>query len=163
MALLARGICRCLIFFYDKTNCCGTFALFYKYMNRIFETYPLLFKLLKFSVVGASGMVIDFGVTYLAKEKWSFNKYVSNTLGFFTSSIANFLFNRWWTFESSDPAIAVQYLKFISIALVSVGLSNFLIYIFNGRLKWNFYLAKLIAIGIVMFWNFFASYFFTFN
>lgn len=132
-------------------------------MNNFFESYPLLFKIFKFGIVGASGMLVDFGVTYLAKEKIKLNKYVSNTLGFFSAATTNFIFNRLWTFESSDPAVGFQYLKFLLLSIVGVLLSNLFIYLFHGRLKWNFYLAKLVSIAIVMFWNFFASYFFTFN
>jgi putative flippase GtrA len=108
-------------------------------------------------------MLVDFGVTYVAKEKINLNKYLSNTLGFFSAASTNFIFNRLWTFESSDPAVAFQYFKFILLSIVGVMLSNFFIYVFNGRMKWNFYFAKLVSIGIVMFWNFFASYLFTFN
>jgi putative flippase GtrA len=118
---------------------------------------------MKFGIVGASGMLVDFGITYLAKEKIGLNKYISNTLGFFLAATTNFIFNRLWTFESSDPAVAFQYVKFLLLSIVGVLLSNLFIYLFHGRLKWNFYLAKLVSIAIVMFWNFFVSYFFTFN
>lgn len=131
-------------------------------MSNLFNSYPLFLKIVKFAVVGACGMVVDFGVTYLAKEKVKLNKYVSNTVGFFSASTTNFIFNRMWTFENSDPAVAFQYIKFILLAIVGVLLSNLFIYLFHGRLKWNFYLAKLVSIGLVMFWNFFTSYFFTF-
>lgn len=132
-------------------------------MNNFSEAYPLLFKIFKFGIVGASGMLVDFGVTFLAKEKIKLNKYVSNTLGFFSAATTNFIFNRLWTFESDDPAVAFQYVKFLLLSIVGVLLSNLFIYLFHGRLKWNFYVAKLVSIAIVMFWNFFASYFFTFN
>ena len=132
-------------------------------MNNFSESYPLLFKIFKFGIVGASGMLVDFGVTYLAKEKIKLNKYFSNTLGFFSAATTNFIFNRLWTFENNDPAVAFQYVKFLLLSIVGVLLSNLFIYLFHGRLKWNFYLAKLASIAIVMFWSFFASYFFTFT
>ena len=42
----------------------------------------LIRKFIKFCVVGGSGMVVDFGLTYAFKEKLRVNKYVSNTIGF---------------------------------------------------------------------------------
>jgi putative flippase GtrA len=122
-----------------------------------------LFKFLKFGVVGVSGMLVDFGITYLFKEKVKINKYVANTLGFFSAASSNFILNRIWTFQSEDPAVGFQYLKFLTVSTVGVLLSNAMIYFLHERLKWNFYFAKLISIGVVLFWNFFASYFFTFN
>ncbi|MBS1558005.1 MAG: GtrA family protein [Bacteroidetes bacterium] len=123
----------------------------------------MFLKFLKFGLVGISGMAVDFGITYLAKEKIRINKYAANTLGFFCAASSNYIFNRLWTFESSDPAIAFQYIKFLSLAGVGVLLSNTIIYLLHEKQKWNFYFAKLISIGVVLFWNFFANYFFTFN
>jgi putative flippase GtrA len=126
-------------------------------------TEELFYKFLKFGLVGMSGMAVDFGITFLFKEKFNFNKYVSNTCGFFAAASSNFILNRLWTFQSSDPEVAFQYVKFLSLSTVGVLLSNAIIYLLHGRWKWNFYFAKLVSIAVVMFWNFFASYFFTFN
>lgn len=122
-----------------------------------------LLKFLQFGLVGMSGMIVDFGITFLFKEKFKFNKYGSNTSGFFAAATSNFILNRLWTFQSDDPAVAFQYVKFLSLSIVGVLLSNTIIYLLHGRWKWNFYFAKLVSIALVMFWNFFASYFFTFN
>jgi len=127
------------------------------------ETETLFFKFLKFGTVGLSGMVVDFGITFLFKERFKFNKYFSNTCGFFAAASSNFILNRLWTFQSGDPAVAFQYFKFLSLSIVGVLLSNAIIYLLHGRFQWNFYFAKLISIGLVLFWNFFASYFITFN
>jgi len=127
------------------------------------ETETLFYKFLKFGTVGLSGMVVDFGITFLFKEKFKFNKYFSNTCGFFAAASSNFILNRLWTFQSADPAVAFQYVKFLSLSIVGVMISNAIIYLLHERFKWNFYFAKLISIGVVLFWNFFASYFITFN
>jgi putative flippase GtrA len=122
----------------------------------------LLYKFLKFGVVGLSGMAVDFGITFLLKEKLRVNKYFSNTCGFLAAASSNFILNRLWTFQSDDPDIAFQYVKFLSLSIVGVLLSNAIIYLLHDRWKWNFYFAKLVSIALVVFWNFFASYFFTF-
>lgn len=127
------------------------------------EMETLFLKFLKFGAVGISGMVVDFGITFLFKEKFRVNKYISNTCGFLAAATSNFILNRLWTFQSADPEVAFQYAKFLSLSVVGVLLSNAIIYWLHGRLKWNFYFAKLISIGVVLFWNFFASYFITFQ
>jgi putative flippase GtrA len=127
------------------------------------QTEVLFYKFLKFGTVGLSGMVVDFGITFLFKEKLKFNKYVSNTCGFFAAASSNFILNRLWTFQSNDPQVTFQYVKFLSLSTVGILLSNSIIYLLHERWRWNFYFAKLVSIGIVLFWNFFASYFFTFN
>ncbi len=117
---------------------------------------------IKFCVVGGSGVVIDFAITYLCKEKLKFNKYLSNSLGFIIAATSNYLLNRWWTFHSVEADISIQYAKFIGIALIGLLINNGIIYILNDKLKLNFYLSKLLAIGVVTLWNFAMNYLFTF-
>jgi len=117
---------------------------------------------IRFSVVGASGMAVDFGVTYIFKEWVRVNKYIANSLGFISAATSNYILNRIWTFHSTDPHVVRQYGIFVGIALVGLALNNAIVYVANDRLKVNFYLSKLFAIGLVTFWNFFMNYIFNF-
>ena len=123
----------------------------------------LFFKLFKFGVVGASGVVVDFGVTWLLKEQIRLNKYIANSMGFACAVLSNYLLNRVWTFESHDPNVAVQFGKFLVIALIGLLLNNGMIYLLTERRGMKFYPAKLLATGVVMLWNFWANYTFTFH
>lgn len=127
------------------------------------EFSALILKLIKFCVVGFSGMIVDFGLTWLCKEKLKFNKYVSNSIGFIVAATNNYIWNRLWTFGSVSQEISREYLSFILISAVGLLLNNLFIYLFNDRLKWNFYLSKVFAIGLVTLWNFFLNYFVTFG
>ena len=122
----------------------------------------LIVKFLKFCVVGFSGMVVDFGTTWLCKEKFGWNKYVSNSIGFTLAATNNYLWNRLWTFQSTSPEIPVEYGKFLIIAIIGLGINNLVIYLLHDKLKLNFYLSKLFAIAIVTIWNFTMNYLFTF-
>lgn len=108
-------------------------------------------------------MLVDFGVTYALKEWARWNKYVANSCGFACAATSNYILNRLWTFRSHDPQIARQYLVFVGIALIGLAINNGVIYLLHDRLKLNFYLSKLLAVGVVTFWNFFMNYFFNFS
>lgn len=123
----------------------------------------LIVKLFKFGVVGASGVVVDFGITWLLKEQLKLNKYVANSAGFACAVLSNYLLNRIWTFQSHDPNVAVQFGKFAVIALFGLFLNNGIIYFLTERQQVKFYPAKLIATAVVMLWNFWANYTFTFH
>ncbi|RIJ43103.1 GtrA family protein [Pontibacter oryzae] len=123
----------------------------------------LFFKFFKFGVVGFSGLVLDFGVTFLAKEVLRWNKYVANSLGFLLASASNYYLNRIWTFHSSDPEIGWQFSKFLIVALIGLLLNNLIIYLLTDRLRLNFYIAKFCAIVLVFFWNFSINYLYTFT
>lgn len=125
--------------------------------------WTILLRFIRFGVVGCSGMIIDFGVTWLCKEKFRWNKYLSNSLGFVIAATNNYLWNRLWTFQSQSEAVAREYISFVVIAVIGLGLNNLIIYLLHERLHLNFYLSKLIAIGCVTLWNFTMNYVFTFR
>ena len=122
----------------------------------------LFLKFIKFGIVGFSGVIIDFGFTYLTKEYLKAQKYLANAIGFTVAASSNYFFNRVWTFHSQNPDIGMEYTRFFLVSLLGLGISTLVIYILNGRFKMNFYLAKLFAIGGVTVWNFFVNVYFTF-
>ena len=123
----------------------------------------LIYKFIKYCIVGLSGVIIDFSVTWLLKEKLHLNKYIANTAGFVSAASSNYILNRIWTFESENPRITYEYVSFFVISLTGLGLNNLIIWICADKIKWNFYFSKIIAIGIVTLWNFVMNYFFTFS
>jgi putative flippase GtrA len=129
----------------------------YSFFNR-----ALIFKFLKFGVVGFSGVFVDFGFTWFFKEIAKVQKYVANAIGFTVAATSNYFLNRYWTFHSTNPQVFTEYGKFLFISVLGLGISTFVIWILNGKFKWNFYVAKLLAIAIVTVWNFFANLLFTF-
>ena len=123
----------------------------------------MFLQFIKFCVVGGTGVVVDFGITFLFKEKLKLNKYIANSLGFMAAASTNYLLNRWWTFRSHDPEVAQQYVQFVGISAIGLILNNIIIYLLNDKARLNFYLSKLIAIGLVTLWNFFLNYSSTFT
>jgi len=128
-----------------------------------FLSTSFILKFLKFSAVGLSGLFIDYAFTYIFKEIFKVQKYVSNSIGFTIAASSNYLFNRIWTFESKNPDIAIEYTEFIIISLIGLGLNNLIIWLIVSKFKINFYLAKFFAIIVVTLWNFLANFFITFN
>ena len=122
-----------------------------------------IIKLLKFGVVGFSGMVIDFGVTYLCKEKLKINKYISNMFGFTIAVINNYILNRLWTFNSNNQNWQGEFFKFLLFSLTGLAINTLLVYLLNGRFKINFYWSKAIAIVCVFFWNYSLNSLFNFK
>lgn len=123
----------------------------------------LLSKLLKFGIVGCSGMIVDFGTTYLCKEILKINKFISNGIGFILAATSNYFLNRNWTFNSQSEDVGTQYVQFMIVSAIGLGINSIVLYLLNEKLKWNFYFSKLIAIAITTIWNFFANLLFTFK
>lgn len=147
-------------------------------------------RFIKFAIVGVVGAVVDFTVlnvlehTVLIPTPPSENLKVALATGIaFTSAVvSNYIWNRYWTFPDSRSRSAGQQLfQFFVVSIV--GLVFRLIFVgatyhFFGELanstlagemdltatnQFGSNIAQAISIGIVMFWNFFANRYWTYN
>lgn len=123
----------------------------------------IVYKLIKFMLVGIGGTSFDFGITYLLKEKVKINKYIANSMGYLAAATSNYIFTRIWAFANTNPNILSQYLIFVAISLIGLGLMSLFIWIFHEKFKMNFYVAKVMSLLIVMVWTFSAHYTITFS
>ncbi len=122
-----------------------------------------LLKFLKFGIVGFSGLFVDFGITYITKEWLKVPKYLANAIGFSVAASTNYILNRIWTFQSHDPEIVLEFSLFFGISLIGLAINTLILWTLVSKFKFNFYLSKLFAIGVVTIWNFLANYFITFQ
>ncbi|MCB9154641.1 MAG: GtrA family protein [Caldilineae bacterium] len=120
-----------------------------------------LIRFIKFAIVGAIGMVVDLTVLTFSREILGLPLMLAVALGFSTAVVSNFTWNRFWTFpESRDRPIASQLVQFTVVNLIGLGINEAIVLglhpIFSGLLQDPFaYLgAKVIAIGVVLFWNY---------
>ena len=65
---------------------------------------------------GFSGMIIDFSITWILKEKIRINKYIANSTGFILAATSNYFINHFWTFESNNNRIFAEYITFITVS-----------------------------------------------
>jgi putative flippase GtrA len=127
-----------------------------------FFTEAFLLKFVKFSLVGFSGVFVDFGVTFLCKEILKIQKYVANTCGFALAATTNYLMNRMWTFHSTNPNVMLEFTRFFIIALIGLIINLLIIWAMTGKFKVNFYVSKLVATLLVTLWNFLINAYYTF-
>lgn len=127
-----------------------------------FFTEAFFLKFIKFSLVGFSGIFVDFGTTFVCKEILKIQKYVANTLGFILAATSNFFLNRIWTFHSTNPNVMMEFTRFFLIALIGLMINLLIIWAMNGKLKVNFYISKLAATVLVTLWNFLINAYYTF-
>ena len=137
-------------------------------------------RFLKFCVVGIIGAVVDFGVMNLLLH-FTGNARLSSTVSFIAAVISNFLWNRFWTYpDSREKPIAQQLGQFFLINSIGLGIRYLLfltidqpiIDLAEKVLPEDFFMAPsvlghnitmVIAVFIVMMWNFFANRLWTYN
>lgn len=116
---------------------------------------------MKFAVCGGLGACIDFGTLWLGVQVL---RYPEKIVFFFSTTLATifvFFANRWFTFESKGQARS-EILKFI-LAYSIAGFLNYLVSMGFFLLGVQYLLAKALAIGIIMFFNYFCLQRFVFR
>ena len=102
----------------------------------------MIIKFFKFILVGFSGLIIDFGITFLCKEKVLLNKYLSNSIGFTIAASSNYVFNRIWTFSSNNPNITIEFSSFLLVSIIGLLINNSILWLIHNNMKINFYLDR---------------------
>jgi putative flippase GtrA len=135
-------------------------------INRLgFARRPKEFvRFLKFATVGMIGMVVDLLVLNVMHKVFGLPLLVANTISFTTAVISNFTWNRLWTFpESRERPIGSQLGQFALVNVVGLAINNLILWLaFQVTQQivpdpWDYNLAKVLAIGVVLFWNYFVN------
>jgi len=137
------------------------------FLKEIFQRYQKIIKQgIKFSLVGTLGTIIDVGVLNLLYRVFGLFVYGAATISFILAVINNFLLNKYWTFKDEKDYLRKPHIQFIQFSIVSIvgllinlGVMYLLIEYFHFWYNW----AKLAAIIVVLFWNFFANRYWTFQ
>ena len=124
----------------------------------------------RFLAVGAVGTLLDFSLLTLLKLA-GLPTLLANSLSFTAGLVNNFTWNRLWTFgDAIQPDWRRQLVQFTAVSLVGLALNNLIVLslegIFDtmlGQPDWGYLPAKVIATGVVVFWNYFANRMWTFK
>ncbi len=124
----------------------------------------------RFLTVGAVGTVLDFSLLTLLKLA-GMPTLFANSISFLAGLTNNFTFNRLWTFQDvAQSNWKKQLAQFTVVSLVGLGLNNIILLSLEGVLgnilgqpDWGYLPAKVIATGVVVFWNYFANRMWTFR
>lgn len=120
-------------------------------------------RFIRFGTVGFSGVFVDMAIFYLLREVVGLGLTRSAILSAEVGMINNFLWNDLWTFSDisrKQPGWRKRIkrlLKFNLICLAGLILNVLIVNLLFNLFGVNQYIAKLIAIATVTFWNFWVN------
>lgn len=120
---------------------------------------PRLRQFLRFCLVGG-GVVVDMAVLHVLAAGLGWNVSFSKVCAAVTAMLNNFLWNEMWTFQAravrpgNHPGWVRRLWRFHAICGTGPALSVMFLHLFHTWLGLNLYLANLLAVGLVMLWNF---------
>lgn len=140
-------------------------------ITNFYQTNPKEFnRFLKFALVGALGAIIDFSLLNLMRGYFGWDLIWANTFSVSVAIVSNFFWNRLWTFpESRTRKKRKQLPQFAGVNMVGLLLNNLIVVGLDALLvshvgePFSYNIAKAVAIGIVLFWNFGANRLWTYR
>jgi putative flippase GtrA len=112
-------------------------------------------RFIKFLVVGGSCTLLDFVLFAALHELLHLSVVPANILSYGTGLIAAFFINRAWTF--GDSPRRKRSLVVLSVALGYIGLAINTLLVWLLQVYFNVYLAKAIAVIIIVFYNYLTN------
>ncbi len=124
-------------------------------------------RLIKFGIVGASGVVVNQGTLLLLGELTPLSLLLRSLLAIEMAIVTNFLLNLHWTWRDrraeTAGGMAVQFLRFNLSSGGTAYLLNHLPLLWLVSLGWPEGASNLLGIGIAAGGNFLLSHFWTFK
>ncbi|NOZ29129.1 MAG: GtrA family protein [Chloroflexi bacterium] len=129
-----------------------------------------LTRFLRFATVGAVGMIVDLSILNALVKLAGWPLLYANSVSFSAAVLNNFTWNRLWTFpESRSRPIRTQLPQFALVNIIGLLINNAVLlavyYVIRAWIPdpWDYNLAKMFAIGVVLFWNFGANRLWTYR
>jgi putative flippase GtrA len=141
-------------------------------------------RFMRFAVVGVVGFLVDFGTFNLLTGLFAVAGVIAQVVSFVAAVVSNFTWNRLWTYpDSRSKRIRRQLIQFIVVSAIGLAIRTPIFILAERPLSVLFrtltanihilpestsrflaYNASLIvAVGVVMMWNFFVNRYWTYN
>jgi putative flippase GtrA len=118
---------------------------------------------IKFGVVGSIAFTVDAGIYLLLTRALDVFYIYAKVTSFCVAATTSYILNRRWTFRSRNPDRLRQFAQFLVVASTGAGMNAGIMYLLHGRLGIYDLYAFVIAVGVVMFWNFLVNRAWTFR
>ncbi len=116
----------------------------------------------KFGIVGASGLIVNFIIAHALERSTSFSGFVDFAIGFMAGGVSNYGLNRVWTFRSQrNPAI--EGAQFLVVSLVALVFGKVVFTLADHYRFHHFTTTWLAATLAGVFVNFFMNKYWTFK
>ena len=115
----------------------------------------------RFLKVGAGVTALDYLVMIVCVQWLDMGSVLASGLGFTVGSLANYLFNRYYTFRSSTPHGTALF-RFLVVIGSGLGITLLLMHWFTKSWGLPYLPARVLTTGLVLFWHFAGNAFWSF-
>lgn len=121
-------------------------------------------KIVRYFFVGGAAAAVDIGIFFVFAKLAGYDYLLVGCIGFLVATAVNYALSVKHVFRSGvryskGREIALVYL----VSMVGLAINQSVLYLLVAQLHIELMLAKLVATGVVFFWNFSVRYFIIFR
>ncbi len=131
-------------------------------LNKLLKepTDSTLIQLFRYTFVGGTAFLIDFGSLFVLTEYFHVYYLVSAAVAFTLGLIVNYILSIVWVFNTRSVGNKwMEFGLFTFIGIVGIGLNEAFIWFFTEHIHFHYLISKIISTFFVYFWNFTARKF----
>ena len=128
------------------------------------KTSSTKIQFIRYVFVGGTAFLFDFFILFILTEELKYHYLVSAAISFIIATVINYLLSIFWVFNSRNVNNKnIEFIVFAVIGVFGLLFNELIMWFFSGVLGIYYIQSKLIAVGVIFFWNFFLRKYVLFN
>jgi putative flippase GtrA len=129
----------------------------------MFKMNDTLIKFGKFSIVGFVNTASSYLLFFILLKFAHVNYLVSSVSSYILGILISYFGNKYWTFRSIRSVWRLEFIKYMILNIIGLALNTLIMFLMVENYKLNPYVAQIVAMSVVIFYNFFGSKFWVFR
>ena len=112
----------------------------------------------RYIFVGGASFIADSALLHIITEM-GLHYLISGVISFIFGLTVNYLLSKLLVFQNRTSGVerTKEIIVFSVVAVIGLGLTELLMWLFTEKLLWYYMISKAIAAIIVLFWNYYAK------
>jgi len=120
-------------------------------------------KFIKFSIVGFVNTSGSYLLFFILLELAKVNYIIASVSAYILGTLISYIGNKYWTFRIRHTAWRLEFIKYMILNLVGLIINTLIMVLLVENFKMHPMIAQIIAMSVVIFYNFFGSKFWVFR
>ncbi|MGC3947076.1 MAG: GtrA family protein [Chryseolinea sp.] len=113
-------------------------------------------RVLRFLIVGLGSAGLEMGLLVVMVERFGIPLLYANGISILVVNVINYILSRYWVFKNKTLRKRVQFPMFMFFVTCGLVLNQAVLWFLVEKLFLDYRLSKVMAIGVVVIWNFFT-------
>jgi len=118
---------------------------------------------LRYMMTGGIAAIVTLGVALALTDLLGVYYLLSQAAGFLAGALVNYPLSRVWAFENSYSNVTVQFLWFVVVSLIGLGVNEGTLALAVSVIHLWVPLGMILGLGTAFMWNFLGNNYFTFG